>query len=157
MIKIADSVTDKPFLLLTNIINKNVTATIKIALVRNIKKLFVIGEIIAVIPKTKVELQTTLPIASPTAKSPFLAKTALVSNTNSGKEVPIATKNKPISMAGNNSSTANCTAYFTTKCALKNKAPKQSIKKRMFNAIPFLLLSTNCSFNSFRSLIKCHI
>ena len=115
------------------------------------------GEIIAVTPKTRVELQTTLPITSPSAKSPFFAKTALVSNTNSGKEVPIATKNNPIAMTGNNNSIANCTAYFTTKCALKNRMPRQSIKKKKVNAICFLLFSRNCSFTSFRSLIKYHI
>ncbi len=124
---------------------------------RNIKKLFVMGKNIAVTPKTRVELQTTLPIVSPTAKSPFFARTALVSNTNSGKEVPIATKNNPITMVGNNSSIANCVAYFTTKYALKSRTPRQSINKRISSVICLLLFSINCSFNSFLYLTKYNI
>ena len=80
-----------------NIVNKKTIIIINMALVRKRgKEITVIGDIIAVIPKTRVELQTTLPMTSPTARSPFLDKAALVSKTNSGSVVPIDTRKSPM-------------------------------------------------------------
>ena len=130
----------------------NVNTNIKAALTINKEKLAMIGNIMAVIPKIKVELAITEPIKLPNAISEWPILAALTPNASSGKDVPMATKNKPTMIGGSKRSIDNMVAYFTTNCALKNNKSKEAENKRVVKNISHLFTFSLSSFVNFLPL-----
>src|SRR3989344_5660319 len=99
-------------------------------------KFAVIGFIIAVAPKTRVEFTIEAPVKLPKDILGCFLSDALTPNANSGKEVPIAIINKPINIGGTNKSMASLVPYLTTKLALNiNKdIPKKNKPKFLYKS-----------------------
>ena len=87
-------------------------------------------------PKIKVEFITVLPIKFPKFIPSCLVITAFMPNTNSGSEVPMATKTSPIKTNGNSRPSAISVAVFTT--------PQELIKSMAIAATNINKSLTNC-------------
>ena len=99
----------------------NAEMNMKIAEIKKGMNTAVIVEIMATIPKTKVELTIIVPIWSPILISLCFNLEADIPKTSSGSVVAIESKKSPTTIWGNLKSIARAEAYLTTKFEDKNK------------------------------------
>ena len=116
------------FPLFMNAANKNATNTINEALIKNSWNWALIGYIIALTPKTSVELTIIVPIWLPIVMLGCLSIIALVPNTNSGRVVPKDIKKRPINIGLSANSSEIIEAYLIILSADKNSNTKDAMK-----------------------------